>query len=112
MRVSKYSQRIGILNYFKYKLSRNVLVHLYKSLALSIFDYCEKKIYDNCTAFQRNFLERVHLAGARVCRGALKSTNSNVLLQDELGLEKLGTRRLRHKMFCFYKIANGRHQHI
>ena len=104
--ISKASQRIGMLNYFKYRLSRDVLLYLYKSLFLPVFDYCDQ-IYDNCTAFQRNSLERVHLAGARVCTGALKSTNTNVLLQDELGWEKLETRRWRHKMFCFYKIVSG-----
>ena len=105
---SKTSQQIGILNYFKYRLSRDVLlhVHLYKSSVLPVFDYCDQ-IYDNCTAFQRNSLERVHLAGARVCTGALKFTNTNVLLQDELGWKKLETRRWHHKIFCFYKIASG-----
>ena len=78
-------------------------MHLYKSLALPVFDYCEK-IYDNCTAFQRNFLERVHLAGARVCRGALKSKNINVLLQDELGFENWEQEDCAIKCFAFTKL--------
>ena len=101
---AKASQRIGILNVLKYKLSRDVLTHLYNSLVLPVLDYCDQ-IYDNCTVLQKASLESVHIAAARVCTGALKSTNINTLLQEELGWEKLETRRWRHKLFYFYKIV-------
>ena len=104
--LSKASQRIGIINYLKYKLPRSVIIHLYTTLVLPVFDYCDQ-IYDNCTLLQKKSIEDKHVLGARVCTGALKSTNINTLLQEEIGWERMEARRWRHKLFTFHKIVYG-----
>lgn len=99
----KACKRIGMFNCLKFSLSRNVLIHLYNTLVLPLFDYCDQ-IYDNCPVAQKQQLDRVQLSAARICTGAIRSTNKDTLIINELGWESLTSRRKRHKLFLFYKI--------
>ena len=66
---------------------------------LPVFVYCDQ-VFDNCTA------------GARVCIGALKSTNTNVLLQDKLCWENGKHDDNAIICFAFIKLQMVWHHHI
>ena len=84
----KASQRLGMLNHFKFTMPRSCLIHLYKSLVLPIIDYGDT-LYDNCNAADKHTLEMVHHRAARLVTGCSPFTNVSTLLTNELGWESL-----------------------
>ena len=102
----KASQRLGMMQVLKYSLSRDTLAHIYTAVVLSLFDYGDV-IYNNCTSGSSHSLELLHLRAARIETGAITSTNTERLLREELGWEKLIKRRERHKVSLFHKILLG-----
>ena len=63
-------------------------------------------MWDNCTIFDANRLEKVQLEAARIVTG-LTSYASNQSLYLDTGWEKLSIRRERRKLCIFYNIVNG-----
>ena len=61
---------------------RNIRESLYKALVLPIVEYGSVLI-DNCSAFLKQRLERLHRNAAVIVTGAFKTTGYNRLL-DEL----------------------------
>ena len=93
----KASQRLGMMQVLKYSLSRDTLAHIYTTIVLPLFDYGDV-IYNNCTSGSSHLHELLHLRAARIVTGAITSTNTERLLHEELGWEKLIERRERHKV--------------
>ena len=86
--------------------------HIYTAVVLPLFDYGDV-IYNNCTSGSSHSLDFLHLRAARIVTGAITSTNTERLLREELGWEKLIERRERHKVSLFHKILLGSlHQYL
>ena len=101
----KACKRVALLKRFKYRLSRNALSKLYKSMIRPILEYgCI--LFDNCTQELSKLLESVQYEAARICTGALRHTDRFRLLA-ELGWETLAIRRKYYKLVLFYKMVNG-----
>ena len=58
--LQKANSRLGVLQSLKYHLSRPVLIKLYNTLILPLFDYGDL-LYDNSTTTQLNLLVAVHI---------------------------------------------------
>ena len=88
-------------------LDRNTLSQLYCTYIRPILDYGDI-IYDgHITITDQIRLERLQTRTARLVTGALYGTSSERLL-DELGWDKLKTRREIHKLIYFYKLLDKR----
>ena len=85
--VQKSQSATGYDQVLKYSLSRDTLAHIYTAVVLPLFDY--GVIYNNCTSGSSHSLELLHLSSARIVTGAITTTNTERLLPEELGWEKL-----------------------
>ena len=84
-------------------LSRSVLNNIYSTYILPHFDYCDI-IYDgNLTVTDASRLQKLQNRCARLVTGTLFRSPSTTLLED-LGWEKLETRRLIHKLLFFHRL--------
>ena len=63
-------------------------------------------IVDNCSTNDKVKLEHVQRAAALICTGAMRRTETKLLL-DFLGWEDLSSRRQIIKIVSFYKIVNN-----
>ena len=91
------SQRLGILQSLKFALSCKSPEHIYLTMILPIL-YNGDIIYDNCSAKDSKSLDVLHTRTARIVSGAAASTNTQRLLDKELGWEGLKSRCQRHKL--------------
>ena len=91
----------------KFQLERQTLDTLYKSFVRPLLEYADF-IWTDCTDQEAKLLENIQYKAACVVCGAIKGTSYD-RFREELGWEKLETRRLFHKMVFFYKIIN---QHL
>ena len=103
--VEKARKRLSLLYRLKFRLSRNTLIRLYKSMVRPILEY-GGVIFDNCSQTLSDSIESVQYEAARICLGALKRTPRYLLLK-ELGWPTLAKRRQYFKLILFYKIVNG-----
>ena len=84
-------------------LSRSILNKIYTTYIIPHFDYCDI-IYDgNLTVTDANRLQTLQNRCARLVTGALFRSPSTALLED-LGWERLETRRLIHKLLFFHRL--------
>ncbi len=79
---------------------------LYKALVLPVVEY-GSILYDNCSFFLSQRLERLHRQAAVVVTGAFKNT-SYVKLLTELGWENLESRRKLARLSLFKKMTISR----
>ena len=86
--LTKASQRLGMLQILKYRLSRNSLEYLYNSYILSLLDYGDV-LCDSIPQQQATSLDALHSCAARILCGCLQSTSIDHLLNDEIGWETL-----------------------
>ena len=89
----------------QYKLIRRALQSLYFSFERPSLVYASV-VWDGCTQLDRDLLESVQLAAARVVTGAL-SHISHSKIYAETRWETLAERRWKHKFKLMYKIVNG-----
>jgi len=102
---TKASKKIGLLYTMKNKLSRSSKSQYYISFIRPVLEY-GGVVFDNCTAFESNSLERVQRRAAILCTGAFRRTPTNLLL-TEAGWDTLANRRKIAKKILMYKILNG-----
>ena len=88
----------------KHILPRSCLDKLYKSMILPLLEYCES-IYDSCTMYESEQLDKLQRKDSLLCTGAFRITNNEKLLK-ELGWLILTKRRTSHRLVLFYKILN------
>ena len=63
-------------------------------------------LWDNCTQYETNAIERIQTEAARIVTGATRLVSLDIL-SKESGWESLRDRRYKHKMCQFYKMING-----
>ena len=97
-------KKINVLRKFKYVLSSSTLSKIYNTFILPTLEYaCE--VWDGCTSFDCDKLEKVQLEAARIVTGLPLYASRNALY-FETGWEPLVERRKRRKLNLFYKIHN------
>lgn len=102
---SKAWNRINVMRKLKFKLSRKPLQTIYFTFIRPLLEYADV-VWDNCTSYEVNDLEKIQNEAARIVTGATKLVSINSLLL-ETGWETLSTRRKKHKLQLFYKMQNG-----
>ena len=102
---SKAWTRINVMRKLKFKLDRRALEIIYFTFIRPILEYA-CVIFDNCTQYELNDIEKVQLEAARIVSGTTKLV-SLALLYEELGWEQLSSRRRKYKLVLFYKMQNG-----
>ena len=63
-------------------------------------------VWDNCTQYEANELEKIQIEAARIVTGATRLVSLN-LLYTETGWETRTSRRDKHKLIMFYKMQSG-----
>jgi hypothetical protein len=101
----KASKRVHMLKGLKYKLNRDILINLYKTMIRPVMEYADC-VWDGCSVYLSNLLEILQYESAIIVTGALKGSSKQRLL-SELCWEEMKTRRLFHKLTLFYKIVKG-----
>ena len=102
---SKAWTRINVTRKLKFKLDRRALEIIYFTFIRPILEYA-CVIFDNCTQFDLNDIEKVQLEAARIVSGTTKLVPL-ALLYEELGWIQLSSRRRKYKLVLFYKMQNG-----
>ena len=88
-----------------FDLDRKSLEIIYTSFIRPLLEYADV-IWDNCTNYEKEELDKIQNEAARICCGATKLVSINKL-STEIGWESLQTRRTKHKLILFYKMVNG-----
>ena len=63
-------------------------------------------VWDNCTQYEINELEKIQIEAARIATGATKLVSLEMLNQ-ETGWKPLEKRRYKHKLCLFYQMDTG-----
>ena len=103
--LSKAWRRVNILRKFKFILDRKSLEKLYFSFIRPILEYSDI-VWDNCSLFQSDELEKLQLEMARIVTGTTKLISIEKLYK-EVGWEKLSVRRYKHKLIKFFQMYHG-----
>ena len=102
--IKKTNKKLGLLRRQSYVLRKIQRIDIYKTMIRPIIEY-GAVLTDNCSISDALKLDKVQRTAALICTGAMRRTESGLLL-DFLGWEKLGDRRKLSKMAIFYKIIN------
>ena len=97
--------RINVMRKLKFLLDRRSLEIIYISFIKPFLEYADV-VWNNCTRYEVNALEKIQLDAARIVTGATKLVFLEVLY-NEMGWESLETRRSKHMMCLFYKMKNS-----
>ncbi|MCG7881047.1 MAG: hypothetical protein JAY96_05605 [Candidatus Thiodiazotropha endolucinida] len=98
----KASVRLNLLRSLKFTLKRRSLQKIYFTFLRPILEYADV-VWDNCTQYQKNELEKIQLEAGRIVTGTTKLVSTQKLY-EELGWDKLSDRRRMHKLQMFYKM--------
>ena len=101
---AKAWNRINVMRKLKFKLDRKSLQTMYFSFIRPVLEYADA-IWNNCTQYESNELEKIQNEAARIVTGATKLVSINSLL-SETGWETLSSRRNKHKLTLLYKMQN------
>ena len=102
---SKAWYRINIMRQLKFVLVRKSLQSVYFSFICTLLEYAGV-VWDNCTQYEANELEKIQIDAARSVTGSTKLVSIDALY-TETGWETLGSRRNKHKLTLFYKMKSG-----
>ena len=86
----------------KYKLDRKSLETIYIAFIRPLLEYGDV-IWDNCTLYQKNELDKIQNEATRIATGATKLVSLDALYK-ETQWDTLGKRRENHKLTLFYKM--------
>ena len=89
----------------KFKLDRKALETIFIALIRPILEYGDI-IWDNCTQYEKQELEKVQIEAARIATGTTKLVSLNSLY-TEIGWQTLQQRHTSHKLTLFYKMENN-----
>ena len=103
---AKAWSRINIMRKLKFKLNRRSLQTIYFSFIRPLLEYADV-VWDNCTQYEVNDLEKIQNEAARIVTGATKLASINSLL-SETGWATISSRRTKHRLQLFYKMQNDR----
>ena len=96
---SKAWTRINIMRKLKFKFDTQTI---YFSFIRPVIEYSDV-VWDNCTLYEANELEKIQLEAACIVTGAKKLVSIDPLY-TETGWEILASRRNKHKLQLFYKM--------
>ena len=96
--------RINIMRKLKFKLDRKSLETIYLTFIRPILEYGDV-IWNNCTQYEKDELEKIQTEAARIAIGATKLISLNALF-SEIQWETLQDRRHNHQLTLFYKMSN------
>ena len=97
--------RINIMRRLKFKLDRKSLEIIYTTFIRPLLEYSDV-IWDNCTRYEKQELDKIQNEAARIATGATKLISLENL-QDEVKWQPLQKRRDNHKLTLFYKMNNN-----
>ena len=100
----KASKRINLLEGIQFKVSKDTLMKLYKSLIRPMMEYADV-IWDGCNEDDSELIESVQYKAARVVTGAMRSTSRSRLLHD-VAWEEMKIRRKLHKLVFYFMIKS------
>ena len=89
----------------KFQLDRKSLETIYFSFIRPLLEYANV-VWNNCTQYESNELEKIQNEAARIVTGATKLTSLQSLYTDT-GWESLASRREKHKLILYYKMQHG-----
>ena len=96
--------RINIMRKLKFQLDRKTLEIIYTSFIRPILEY-GNEIWDNCTQYEKDDLEKMQTEAARIATGTTKLVSiENVY--SEIGWDTLEARR-KKKLTLFYKMVHN-----
>jgi hypothetical protein len=88
----------------KYSLDRKSLEVIYLSFIRPILEYANE-IWDNCTLYEKQELNKIQNEAARIATGATKLVSIKTLYK-ETGWDTLDNRRRKQKLILFHKMVN------
>ena len=97
-------KRINTMRKLKFQLDRKSLEIIYLVFIRPVLEYCNE-IWDNCTHYEKDDLEKIQIEAARIATGTTKLVSTEHLY-SEIGWEKLETRRKNKKVTLLYKMVN------
>ena len=97
--------RINVMRKLKFKLDRKSLETIFIAFIRPLLEYADV-IWDNCTQYEKDELEKIQVEAARIATGTTKLI-SLTNLYKEICWEKLQKRRDDHKLTLFYKMHNN-----
>ena len=86
--------RINVMRKLKLKLDRKSLETIYLTFIRPIIEYGDV-LWDNCTQYEKDDLEKIQIEAARIAIGATKLISLNALFR-EIQWESLEQRRHKH----------------
>ena len=102
---SKAWLRVNLMRKLKFLLDRRSLEIIYVSFIRPLLEYADV-VWDNCTLYEVNALEKIQLEAARIVTGTTKLVSLEMLYK-ETGWETLEVRRSKHTLCLFYKMSNN-----
>ena len=96
--------RIHIMRKLKFNLDRKSLETIYLTFIRPLLEYGDV-IWDNCTQYEKNELDKIQNEAARITTGTTKLVSLDNLYK-EVGWQTLHRRRQDHKITLFYKMFN------
>ena len=97
--------RINVMRKLKFKLDRKSLETIYIAFIRPILEYADV-IWDNCSQYEKDELEKIQTEAARIATGATKLISLSNLYK-EICWETLQQRRHNNKLILFYKMVNN-----
>ena len=107
--LQKAFSRLNGIRRLRLVVPRTIRESLYKALVLPIVEY-GSVLFDNCSAFLKQRLERLHRNASVIVTGAFKNTSYAKLL-EELGWDTLDDRRKLSRLCLFKKMELSKKAH-
>ena len=99
------SKMLGVMRSLRFKLNRKTLNQLYFSYLRPLVEYASV-VWDGCTMYEKEQLERFQYEAARIATGLTRSVSIDNLM-SEIGWLSFSDRRQFQKLVTMYKIVNG-----
>ena len=96
--------RVNAMKKLKFDFDRKSLETVYLTFIRPILEYGDT-IWDNCTQYEKNELEKIQNEAARIVTGTTKLVSIRALYQ-KIKWDTLEERRRKHKLALFYKMVN------
>lgn len=103
--LSSAAKMLGVMRSLKFTLNRKTLNQLYFSYLRPLLEYASI-VWDGCTVYEKQQLERFQYEAARTVTGLTRSVSIENLM-SEIGWLSLSERRQFQKLVTMYKIFNG-----
>ena len=100
--VKKVRKKLGLLRRQSRILLNKQKIDIYKTIIRPVFEY-GSALFDNCSISDSLKLESCQRTAAHICTGAMKRTESELLMRA-LGWESLSDRRKTSKLTLFFKV--------